>query len=62
MKDALIVLLDEVTSNLNADNELETNAALDQLMANNDWYAQMYHEKEKAKNWGLSTKLWELNS
>lgn len=90
IKDAPIVLLDETTSSLDADNEAEINKALDRLMKNktviviahrlntilkadnilvldkgnireqgnhhqlleeDGWYATMYQEQQKAKNW-----------
>jgi ATP-binding cassette subfamily B protein len=93
IKDAPIVLLDETTSSLDADNEAEINRAFDVLMkgktviviahrlgtiigADNilvldqgriaesgshrelvqkgGWYARMYEEQKKAKNWRVS--------
>jgi ATP-binding cassette subfamily B protein len=90
VKDAPIVLLDETTSSLDADNEAEINHAFDTLMKgktviviahrlgtivgadnilvldrgriaesgshtellrNGGWYARMYEEQKKAKNW-----------
>ncbi|MDR0623372.1 MAG: ABC transporter ATP-binding protein/permease [Treponema sp.] len=93
VKDAPIVLLDETTSSLDADNEAEINRAFDTLMkgktviviahrlgtiigADNilvldrgriaesgshrellqkgGWYARMYEEQQKAKNWRVS--------
>jgi ATP-binding cassette subfamily B protein len=93
VKDAPIVLLDETTSSLDADNEAEINRAFDVLMkgktviviahrlgtvigADNilvldqgriaelgnhrelvqkgGWYARMYEEQKKAKNWRVS--------
>jgi ATP-binding cassette subfamily B protein len=93
IKDAPIVLLDETTSSLDADNEAEINRAFDSLMkgktviviahrlgtiagADNilvldrgriaesgshaellqkgGWYARMYGEQQKAKNWRVS--------
>jgi ATP-binding cassette subfamily B protein len=93
VKDAPIVLLDETTSSLDADNEAEINRAFDilmkdktviviahrlgtivgadnilvldrgriaesgshtELLRNGGWYARMYEEQKKAKNWRVS--------
>jgi ATP-binding cassette subfamily B protein len=93
VKDAPIVLLDETTSSLDADNEAEINRAFDILMKGKTviviahrlgtitgadrilvvdqgriaeagthaelarkggWYARMYEEQKKAKNWRVS--------
>jgi ATP-binding cassette subfamily B protein len=93
VKDAPIVLLDETTSSLDADNEAEINRAFDllmkgktviviahrlgtitgadkilvieggriaesgnhsELLKNDGWYARMYEEQKKARNWRVS--------
>jgi ATP-binding cassette subfamily B protein len=95
IKDAPIVLLDETTSSLDADNEAEINRAFDilmkgktviviahrlgtivgadnilvldrgriaesgshkELLQKGGWYARMYDEQKKAKNWRVSAE------